>query len=153
MMRNTYWMTTLKVLPVHLAEQHPPTTGYFDQILLDKGANATYFLSVGAYRDLSNNGKKEILADKVTEILRPYRNLVISGADHEQYEETTFDELADMHGTARHLVSITNPDKLARHGHVGYECSCRNFWHHGKCKHSLEMQAPLLKGGRTQAPL
>ena len=44
---------------------------------------------------------------------------------------------ANMHSSARHLVPMTDQDKLSRHGHVGYTCSCQNFWHCGKCKHSL----------------
>ena len=97
-MRKTYCVTTLKVLPVYLAEQHLPTAGYFDKIAVTKNLRSqvvlrVYILSVGAYRALSDNGKKEIPDEDVKKILEPYKDLVIHGVDDEAHKEATFDEL------------------------------------------------------------
>jgi len=72
--------------------------GYFDKIAVTKNLRSQvvlriYFLSVGAYRGLSDNGKKEIPDEDVKKILEPYKDLVIHGVDDEAHKEATFDEL------------------------------------------------------------
>ena len=104
-------------------------------------------LSTPGYLNLSAKGTRIPDKGAMLKYMKPYHILATYGARHATFEKYTFDELSELAKSCRHLVPITDPEELKRHGNVGYQCSCAEYWHFGKCKHSMALA--IRKGGLT----
>ncbi|KAH8079144.1 N-acetylgalactosaminyltransferase 7 [Aureococcus anophagefferens] len=99
------------------------------------------------FLQITNNGKKTkdkfTAADKrrVGSTLKAYAELALKDPTKEFPDETKnldFDTLKGIASSCYHLAPLAGADK-AKFADVGYQCSCPQFWHYGKCKHSLGM--------------
>lgn len=122
--------------------------GWLDFIYKPEGEHFTIVLSTGNYMALSKDGTQKVTEEDVDSIFDEYACLANNGAEHQRFANYTFDELAKVAKSCRHLCPLTGAE-LARHGNVGYQCSCVHFWKYGKCYHSMALQ---MKMGKLTVP-
>ena len=107
--------------------------GWLELIYKPEGTRFFIVLSTGNYLALSKDGTQKVKQEDA--IFEEYACLADNGAEHQRFAKYTFDALAKVAKSCRHLCPLTGAE-LARHGNVGYQCSCAYFWQHGKCYHS-----------------
>lgn len=121
-----------------VAQQVPP--GLFDFKAGKKGY--WIFPSVGYYQSLVKKGETMSKTSKraLAAALKAYAAIATKPCETDFNRELDglddFDSLRGVMKKAYHLAPLT-PTEAKPFAGVRWQCSCHNFWHYGKCKHSL----------------
>lgn len=116
---------------------------YFSDACTVTFEGLVFILTTPTFAAMTDSGKKRMsphLREKIVDVLKDYAKFELR-KDRKKFSKEQrsldFDKLSSVLSKAYHLSPIDGEEELKRVAGVPWLCSCPQYWHYEKCKHSL----------------